>query len=236
MQAQALQLEELRYYAVMANAISEIVRNGFLFDFKNWSHKMTNSDDFVLSIENLFDALAERKINYLLVGGVALLSYVQGRNTQDICLILSKSALAALPEIVVIEENKDFIRGQLDRLQIDILLSQNALFGNIAQNFVTSRQFGERTVRCVTVEGLLILKFYALPSLYRQGKFDRASIYENDIFLLLLAYKVDLELIFQVLSDHLLPSDLREIQGIASEIEAKLKRLAAQKQKFTEER
>ncbi len=31
--------------------------------------------------------LAERKIEYWLVGGVALLSYVDGRNTQDIDLI-----------------------------------------------------------------------------------------------------------------------------------------------------
>lgn len=200
----------------MASAIGEIVRNGILFDLKNWNHEMTNSDTFVQSIEALFDALEEREINYLLVGGVALLSYVEGRNTQDIDLILSKSDLEALPEIIVTNQNQDFIRGQLNRLQINILLTQNPLFKEMAQHYVTSRQFGDHTVRCITVEGLVILKFYALPSLYQQGQFDRASIYENDILLLLLSHPVNLDSTFQVLSAHLLPTHegrRKELEG-----------------------
>lgn len=43
------------------------------------------------------------------------------------------------------------------------------------------QQFGDRSIRCATIEGLIILKLYALPSLYRQGNFDRLSLYENDI-------------------------------------------------------
>ena len=83
----------------MAVAIGEIIRNGILFDVKNWSTTMPTEDDFLKSAEMLFDTLTQRKINYLLVGGVALLSYVEGRNTQDIDLILARSDLEALPEI-----------------------------------------------------------------------------------------------------------------------------------------
>ncbi len=216
----------------MTVAISEIVKNGILFDLKNWYQGMSNGDTFIQTIENLFDTITERKINYLLVGEVALLSYVEGRNTQDINLILSRSELEALPEIAIVEENKDFIRGEFNQLTIDILLTQHRLFNQIIQQFATIRQFGDRSISCVNVEGLVILKFYALPSLYRQGKFDRVSIYENDILLLLLNYSLDLERVLQILSNHLLSSDLEEVKGIAADIESRIKRFAAQKKKF----
>jgi hypothetical protein len=216
----------------MVVAIGEIVKNGIVFDLKNWTKKMSNTDNFIEFIENVFDTLKDRNINYLLVGGVALLSYVEGRNTQDIDLILAKSDLQSLPEIVIKEENNDFIRGEYGELIIDILLTQNKLFNKITQQFATIRQFGDKNIRCVTVEGLVILKFYALPSLYRQGKFERVSIYENDILLLLLNYSIDLELIFQILSEHLLPSDLAEVRNIIAEIESRIKRFSTQQKKL----
>ncbi len=216
----------------MVVPIAEIVRNGIVFDLKNWSKRMLNTDQLVQLIDNIFDTLVTRKIDYLLVGGVALLSYVEGRNTQDIDLILSKSDLKFLPEIKIIEENHDFIRGEFKNLTIDILLTRNPLFKQIIQDFSTSRQFGDKTVRCVNVEGLIILKFYALPSLYRQGKFERVSIYENDILLLLLNYSVDLEKILQILSNHLLSSDLEEIKDIASDIQSRIKRFTSQQKRL----
>lgn len=219
----------------MVVAIGEIVKNGIVFDLKNWQKGMLSPDQLVQFIEDIFDTLTERKIDYLLVGGVALLSYIDGRNTQDIDLIIAKSDLEILPEITIIEENKDFIRGEFGNLTLDILLTQNRLFGRIIQEFATWRQFGDRSIRCVNVEGLVILKFYALPSLYRQGKFDRVSIYENDILLLLLNYPVDLANVIQILSHYLLPSDLDEIKAIAAEIESRIKRFAIQKKKLESE-
>ena len=216
----------------MVADISEIVKNGILFDLKNWDKGMSNTDQFIQFIENIFNTLAERNIDYLLVGGVALLSYVEGRNTQDIDLILAKSDLATLPEITIVEENNDFIRGEFGGLTIDILLTQNRLFNKIIREFFTIRQFGTQSIRCVSVEGLVILKFYALPSLYRQGKFERVSIYENDILLLLLNYSVNLEKVLQILSNHLLPSDLEELKEISTDIESRIKRFTAQKKKL----
>ncbi len=96
------------------------------------------------------------------------------------------------------------------------------------QEFATERQFGQRKVRCVTIEGLLILKCYALPGLYRQGQFSRASIYENDILLLLLNYSVDLEPLLKILSAHLLARDLNEVREILAEIKQRIQRFARQ--------
>lgn len=219
----------------MATAIGEIIRNGILFDVKNWETVMQTGDNFFQVVETLFDTLVERNINYLLVGGVALLSYVDGRNTQDIDLILSRAELATLPEISIRDENRDFIRGDFDGLQVDILLTQNKFFKEVDKSFATDRQFGNRMVRCVTVEGLLILKCYALPSLYRQGNFNRASIYENDILLLLLNYSINLESIVNILSNYLLPSDLDEARNILGEIQGRIRRFSAQQRTLEEE-
>lgn len=218
----------------MTAAIGDIICNGILFDVKNWATAMPTSEVFFRTVEALFNTLTEREISYLLVGGVALLSYVEGRNTQDIDLILSRSDLDVLPEILMREENKDFIRGSFMDLQIDILLTQNALFNLVIQRFSAHRQFGGREVRCVTVDGLVILKCYALPSLYRQAEFGRASIYENDILLLLLNYEIDLQPILDILSKHLLASDLNEVKSILTEIQGRIRRFSVQKQALDE--
>ncbi len=218
----------------MTVAISEIVKHGVLFDLKNWEKDMTYKENLSQVIEQLFNTLAERKINYLLVGGVALLSYVEGRNTQDIDFILAKKDLEAIPEITITEENQDFIRGDFQGLQVDILLTQNSLFNKVIKQFTTERNFGNRTISCVTVEGLLLLKLYALPSLYRQGKFARVSIYENDILLLMLNYQVNIESILKILSDHVIKSDFSEINQIVNDIEGRIKRFSRQKKRLEE--
>lgn len=219
----------------MAAAIGEIISNGILFDVKNWESLMSERYDFFQTVEVLFDTLAEREIPYVLVGGVALLSYVEGRNTQDINLILSRPDLGTLPEIEIQNETKNFIRRTFAGVQVDVLLTQNKLFNKISQEFVTEQRFGNRTVSCVTVIGLLILKCYALPSLYRQGQFSRASIYENDILLLLLNYSVDLEVVIGILSDYLLASDLNELQSILDDIQRRIQRFKIQQQALEED-
>lgn len=212
----------------MTIAIDKILKNGIIFDLKNWDNLMKNNYDILMIVDSLFNTLEKRKINYLLVGGIALLSYIDGRNTQDINLILSPQDLKMLPEITINDENNNFIRGNFNQLQIDILLTKNKLFHLILKKHITKRQFGERVINCVTVEGLIILKLYALPSLYRQGKFDRASIYENDVLLLLLNYSVNLKPILTILKKHLLNSDIEQIQEILLDIEARIKRFARQ--------
>lgn len=216
----------------MTMAIADIVRNGILFDMKNWEVAMPETDHLPEAIERLFIILDERQIDYVLVGGIALLSYIEGRNTQDINFILSKRELEALPEIVIADHNKDFARGTFESLQVDILLTQNKLFELVRDRYVTERQFGNRVIRCATVEGLLLLKFFALPSLYRQGQFSKVSIYENDITQLLLNYRVDLSEILKILSKYLLASDLEELQVTAIDIQNRIQRFHSQRDKL----
>ncbi len=213
----------------MVVSIGEIVRNGIVFDMKNWGDGLENSGNLLDLVESLFDILTSRNINYLLVGGIALLSYVSGRNTQDIDLILAVENLQSLPEISIVNENKDFARGLYEGLQVDFLLTRNPLFELIINNYATSREFGGRNISCVTVEGLIILKLFALPSLYRQGNFTRVSIYENDITLLLINYDIDLSVILSVLSSYLIPTDMQEVNSIINDIQVRINRFQQQR-------
>jgi hypothetical protein len=208
----------------MTLAIGAIIQNGIIFDFKNWQQTKPLMENITELIERLFAILDDRQVNYLLVGGVALLNYVEGRNTQDIDFILSNNDLQNMPEIVLSDRDKDFARGSFEGLQVDLLLTQNPLFQKVIQEYATEITFADQTVRCVTVEGLVLLKLYALPSLYRQGKFDRASIYENDILLLLLNYPIDGTTALKILAKYLLPSDIEELAGVLQDIQAKIQR------------
>jgi hypothetical protein len=220
----SLNLPLIDWEADMVAAIGEIVRNGVMFDMKNWEEETFNPESLPDIVTRLFTIFEERETDYLLVGGIALLSYVEGRNTQDVDFILSKSDLAGIPEIAVQDENQDFVRGDFSGLQIDLLLTQNKLFDLVQKQFATIRNFGGRSIRTVTVEGLVLLKLYALPSLYRQGRFDRISIYESDVTLLLMNYAVDVEALLKLLSKYLLESDLLEIRETVTEIQGRLRR------------
>jgi hypothetical protein len=112
---------------------------------------------------------------------VLRLHYVPGRNTEDIDLIINVSSLQKLPEITLISQDANFARGTFETLQIDFLLTRNPFFAMVQRQYATVHTFRERDIPCATVEGLLLLKLYALPSLYRQGNFVRVGLYENDM-------------------------------------------------------
>jgi hypothetical protein len=66
------------------------------------------------------------------------------------------------------------------------------------------------------------LKLYALPSLYRQFRFDRVRIYENDVADLMERYEPDLSAVLDELTDFVSASDLLELRGIVRDIEARM--------------
>jgi len=219
-------------------AVGTVIHHGQVFDFKNWnppplsevSPTTTNTRHTPMEaelqhqVEALFAALEAQNLDYLLVGGIALLTYVEGRNTQDIDFILPREALAQLPELVIESENRDFLRGQFGVLPVDILLTQNRLFQRVLQDFWGIRSLGDRAIRCVTVEGLVLLKLYALPSLYHQEQFNRVSLYENDILLLLLNYSIDVAPLLAILKQEVLGTDLESIEEILVDIQGRLRR------------
>jgi hypothetical protein len=62
---------------------------------------------------DLFRLLAGRRVDYLLVGGMAMLTYVKGRNTKDVDLLMSVAALEQLPELAVEERDDFFCAGKI---------------------------------------------------------------------------------------------------------------------------
>jgi len=204
--------------------IGSIIRNGLVFDIKKWVGGTVNADSLIESVESFFVLLETREIDYVLVGGVALLYYVEGRNTQDLDLIMSLSSLEKIPEIKILSQDLYFIRAEYEGLLIDILLTENLLFKKVQAEYVNRQQFFDRNLSIVSVDGLILLKLYALPSLYRQGDFSRVGIYENDIATLLYAYEVDCTDLIKILSDYLSETDLKEIERILLEIQTKIDR------------
>src|SRR6476660_1492289 len=161
--------------------IGEVIRNAVVFNPETTQDILMNSELLIETVARFFSLLHEREIDYVLVGDIALLQYVEGRNTEDIDLIMAVSALEKLPELSLETRDGDFARGKFGNLKVDVLLTSNPLFDAVRKDHTTSKRFVEQEIVCVTVEGLILLKLYVLPSLYRQGNFTRVGLYENDV-------------------------------------------------------
>jgi hypothetical protein len=173
----------------------------------------------------LFRLLAERRVDYLLVGGLAMLTYVKGRNTKDVDLLLSLEASHKIPELEIRDRQDFFARAQFRSVQVDLLFTFNPLFKTVAEKFATVHSFAELNVPAATVEGLIVLKLYALPSLYRQFQMDRAALYENDITMLIANHAPALEPLIALGTHDMEPGDKEELQKIISECCERAKRL-----------
>ena len=204
--------------------IGTVIRNAVIFNFKNSSDVLGKAESLIAQTEEFFNLLKAREINFVLVNGIALLTYIEGRNTQDIDLIMALPSLTKLPEIKLESQDMYFARGKFGELQIDILLTKNPLFAKVEKSYTTTKQFMDRTMRCATVEGLLLLKLFALPSLYRQGSFERVGIYENDIAILMFTFKPKMEPLFAELGKHLNETDMAEVRRIIADVETRIQR------------
>jgi hypothetical protein len=204
--------------------IGSVLRNAVAFNFKNPPEVIMNADSLLAQVEQLFNLLEARKVVYVLVGGIALLTYVEGRNTQDIDLIMTLPSLSKIPEINIESQDMYFARGKYGDLQIDILLTKNPLFAKVADKYTVTKQFMDREIQCATVEGLILLKLFALPSLYRQGSFERVGIYENDIATLIHAFNPELPPLLAELDKHLNETDMHEARQIMADIESRIRR------------
>jgi len=204
--------------------IGSVLRNAVTFNFKNSREALVRAEVIPTQVEQFFNLLETRRIEYVLVNGIALLTYVEGRNTQDIDLIMALPSLEKLPEIEIESQDMYFVRGKFGELQIDILLTKNPLFAKVEKDYTTTRQFMDRKIRCATVEGLILLKLFALPSLYRQGSFERVGMYEDDIATLMNAFNPKMEPLFKELGKHLNEDDMMEARKIVSDIEARIQR------------
>lgn len=211
--------------------IGEVIVHGVLFDPKNteaWRN-MDTVENIFRAVPRLFNLLNERGVDYVLVGGIAMLAHVEGRNTQDIDLILDRGDLAKLPEIRIESWIADFARGWFDDLRVDFLFTDDKIFDVVRRKYSCITRFVERDVRCATVEGLLLMKLAALPDKYRRGHFDRVRTYEKDVADLVERYHPNMPPLYLELARHMLASDVAEVRKIVAEIED---RIARQSQRF----
>ncbi len=165
-------------FCLVVPRIAEILQSAHAFD-----PRAPMTTDLRPAVDALFDELEAKGVDYVLVGGVALLSYIEGRNTQDIDLIVSAGDLAKLPWDAKAQD-ADFARATYRGVRVDLLLRNNALFDEVARTARTTVAFQGRPVVTATREGLLLLKLYALPSLYRTANLARAALYETDVLML----------------------------------------------------
>jgi len=194
---------------------------------KKQTHVM-NPASIPKDTEKFLDALEAAKVPYLLVGGIALLQYIETRNTQDIDFILALDDAKTIPGLEIRDTNNFFAQAFFGQLQVDLLRPQNPLFKEVLENESSISEFEGRSLSTSTPKGLIILKLYALPSLYRQGDITRASIYESDITALLNKFPIPSPEIISALSGHLIETDLKEVAKILDEISAKLSRFGTQ--------
>ena len=66
-----LQLLQERNMTIQSSTqFGNVIRNAIVFNVKNWLGDMMNSDSLLQSVQDLFAVLEQRKIDYVLVGGI----------------------------------------------------------------------------------------------------------------------------------------------------------------------
>ncbi len=166
--------------------------------------------------------LNEQRIPHLLVGAMAMLQHIDGRPTRDIDLIIALKDLEKLPDYQLEERNEWFATGTIGPVRVDLLFTENPLFSEVLTNHAETRTLLGTPIRCATAEGIILLKLFALPSLYRQGNARRAAIYETDILQLLLLQPLDFQSLMLQLQPHMPPSDINALRKVLADIQHRI--------------
>jgi hypothetical protein len=108
---------------------------------------------------DLFRLLAEQRVPYLLAGGLAMLTYVNGRNTRDVDLLMSVEASRDNSRNWKFATARIFSRARNSAVCRWICCSTgNPVFKIVAEQFATRHRFAELEVPTATVEGLIDLE------------------------------------------------------------------------------
>lgn len=176
------------------------------------------------SVREFLDALANAQVDFVIVGGIAMLAYVEGRNTKDIDLIVAIADLENVSDLNITYQENNFARADFRGLQIDVLKTENKLFALVRRDYTTQNEMEQREIKIATPEGLVLLKLFALPSLYRQASFDRVALYETDIAMLMQRYPITRAAVTKTLEPFLSETDLDSVQDILNDIEKRIRR------------
>jgi hypothetical protein len=189
----------------------------------NWGVVMAfNYTDLV---EKFLHLLKERNVQFVVVGGIALLQHVRGRNTEDIDLIIASSDLDLIPQLQIKDLTDMFACGDYSGLRVNVLLAEHPLFSSVARHMSGLMDYKMGKLPTATVDGLVVLKLFALPSLYRQFDFDRIAIYEADITQLLSRTRQEDSYFLDIVAAHISDSDHHELVDILSDIRSRLNRM-----------
>ena len=173
-----------------------------------------------------FIALLDAKgIEYALVGGAALLTMDDcKRPTDDFDFIIAKADIEQVEELEREGSDRNFGRYLYQGTRIDALYRDNPIFEYVMRNCLDSVLIEGKKITRATPEGIILLKLYALPSLYQQGQQRRAVTYENDILgLLVQPIDISFDRVLQVLSGELLPSQIDELRNILEDCQRRAK-------------
>jgi hypothetical protein len=204
--------------------ISQVLRSAAVFDFKRHASRQSFMDANNISqeAEELFDLLESRGVTYLLVGGLAMLTHVRGRNTDDVDLIISVPDQRRLePEIVLVEppeKGSPFALGQYKQVRVDYLDARKPIFKLVLQKYCERRQFffgngKSRELPVATAAGLMLLKLYALPTVGAQMDWDRFNAYEHDVLTLWMVYpQLEPKKLLALLRPHLAEGGLYSLE------------------------
>jgi hypothetical protein len=212
--------------------VAEIIHAATVLGPAAWSrapmpeaHMAADIEDRLKShLISLFEILHQRNVPYVLVGGIAMLTYIEGRNTKDVDLVISLDSLATVPEIVIYDQNRDFARGKFGDLLVDLRFTNNTLFKLIETKFATTHRFLEMDIRAATIEGLILLKMYALPALYLQGRWEKTFRYEADIAILYTRGRPNMEPLFNIIKPYVTDGQLTDLRSIVSDIHRRIER------------
>lgn len=204
--------------------IAEVLRDARLGDLRTLAEEPVSYDELHSATTALFDLLDAAGIEYVLVGGLAVLHYLPGRNTRDIDLIVSPSELHRLPGLELTSRNNDFAQAKFRGIQLDLLLTSNAVFDLVREKHSSVQQFRGREIRTATPDGLVLMKLFALPSLYRQGDFGRVGVYEHDVAHLIQQLGVEPEPLIEEIRSDVLASDVEQMRTIVGELRERLVR------------
>lgn len=177
-------------------------------------------------LADLFAQLRAAGVDHVLVGGIAMLRYVDGRNTDDIDLIVGETGLARVAGLVIADRNAAAARATFEGMRVDLLFTSHPVFRLVSERHVTDARFGEVSIRCATVQGLVVLKLFALPRLYRDGDLARAALYETDILMLMQRHRPDVDAALAELATYVTSAELHELRSIVADLQARLVRMA----------
>ena len=209
-------------------SIKSIIYAANAFNTRNWmdDYKM-NFDNLPQSVDKFLKLLSENDIEIVIVGGIALLSYMQDRNTQDLDLIISKSDFDKIsPSLKTIEADDDFANCEtFDGLKVDFLFTENAIFNYVKKGFSQKRNYREGTFYIATVEGLVLMKLYAWADLRFNGQLfndkfllTKSLRYKNDIEVLMLNYEVNLIPLKKILEKNLEASKFGLVEDLIEQL------------------